>query len=61
MSMVKDVVSGVKEKVNRLVLPKGYVCIPVLIHVCGVTDAVTDSDFFYRIIDFSELLETQVV
>lgn len=53
----KQVVTEVKEKINRLAYPKGYSIRPVLIHVNGVTQGVLESDFFDKIIDFSEFLK----
>ena len=51
-----EVIAEMREKLSNLVLPKGFSCCPVLIHVNGVDDSVTDSDYFAKIIDFSELL-----
>jgi hypothetical protein len=51
-----DVIDEVKEKISRLSLPRGFSCWPVLIHVNGVSDAVSDSGYFSHIIDFSSLL-----
>lgn len=51
-----EVVEEVKGKLRRLQLPRGFSCLPVLIHVNGVSEAVVNSNFFARIIDFSELL-----
>jgi hypothetical protein len=51
-----DIISEMKEKLSRLELPKRFSCWPVLIHVNGVADSVGDSDYFARIVDFSELL-----
>lgn len=47
-----DIVSEMQEKLKRLVIPKGFAVIPVLIHINGVSDSVVDSDYF-RIIDFA--------
>lgn len=52
-----DVIGEVEEKLKRLKLPRGFSCRPVLIHVNGVSEAVTDSGYFAKIIDMSELLE----
>ncbi len=49
-------IAQIQEKIARLALPRGYACLPVLIHVNGVTDTVIESDYFYKIIDFSQLL-----
>ncbi len=52
----KEVIKEVEEKLQRLQLPRGFSCRPVLIHVNGVTEDVVDCGYFARIIDFSELL-----
>lgn len=52
----KSVIDEVKEKIKRLSKPQHFSCIPVLIHVNGVSDAVSDANYFYKIIDFRELL-----
>lgn len=51
-----SVVEEMKNKINRLVIPKNTACMPVLIHVNGVSDGVLDAAYFYSIIDFSECL-----
>lgn len=52
-----DVISEVSEKLSNLTLPKRFSCFPVLIHMNGVSDSITDSGYFSEIIDFSQLLE----
>jgi AAA+ ATPase superfamily predicted ATPase len=52
------IITEVKEKIHRLEIPRGYSCIPILIHVNGVSDAVRDQNYFYRIIDFGDLFLT---
>ena len=52
-----DIIQEMKDKLSKLILPKGFACCPVLIHVNGVDDAVTDSKYFASIIDFSSFLE----
>lgn len=51
-----SVINDVQEKIRRLVVPKHFACVPILVHVNGVSDAVSDADYFFRIINFSELL-----
>ncbi|MDO8954180.1 MAG: ATP-binding protein [Gammaproteobacteria bacterium] len=51
-----DILNEMKQKIDRLILPRGYSCWPVLIHVNGVSDAVNESEYFSRIIDFTESL-----
>lgn len=51
-----SVIREVEEKMNRMVLPRGFSVRPVLIHVCGITEAVEDAGFFSHIIDFGQML-----
>ncbi len=51
------VIDEMKEKINRIKMPRNFSIRPVLIHVNGVTDAVIESDFFAKIIDFCEFLQ----
>ena len=50
------VINEVKQKIVRLKLGRGVACLPILIHVNGVADRIIEEDFFYRIIDFKDLL-----
>ncbi len=50
------VVEKLRSKLLKINMPKGFTCLPVLIHVNGVTEDIEDSDFFYKIIDFRQLL-----
>ena len=45
-----------EEKIKALKIPKGFACLPVLIHVNGVTRAVNEAGYFASIVDFSESL-----
>ncbi|MHB1946722.1 MAG: AAA family ATPase [Gammaproteobacteria bacterium] len=51
-----SIIQEVQQKLDRITKPRGFSCFPALIHVNGVDESVIDSGFFYRIIDFSELL-----
>jgi AAA+ ATPase superfamily predicted ATPase len=51
-----SVVEEVREKIRKLKTPKHFSIMPVLIHVNGVLDQVTEAEFFSHIIDFSEFL-----
>lgn len=53
-----DVVEDMKDKLNRLVLPRGFSLCPVLIHVNGASESLEEHGYFRKIIDFSELLES---
>ncbi len=50
------VIEEVKTKIKNLTTPKSFSIKPVLIHVNGVNDHVSDSTFFAKIIDFSDFL-----
>jgi uncharacterized protein len=52
----KDIVKEVESKISRLVVPKGFSCFPVLIHVNGVHEDVLMSDYFSHIVDLDCLL-----
>jgi hypothetical protein len=52
-----DVIGEVQKKISALAMPKYFSYRAVLIHVNGVTDEVTDNDFFSTIIDFGQFLE----
>lgn len=54
------VIEDVKEKINRLQLPKGISTLPVLIHVNGAAESVVKSGYFYEILDFGDLLCTPI-
>lgn len=49
-----QVIKEVQEKIEKLVIGKGFSIRPVLIHVNGVSDGVLAADFFANIVDFSE-------
>lgn len=51
-----NIIDEVKEKISRLSIPRGYSCLPVLIHANGVSDNVIDKNYFFKIIDFSDIL-----
>lgn len=51
------IIEEVQTKMNRITKPRGFSCFPVLIHVNGVQESVIDEAFFYRIINFSDLLQ----
>ncbi len=52
-----NVIKEVQQKVITLSKPKGFSCRPVLVHVNGVSEDVIDSEYFAKIIDFSEAIE----
>jgi hypothetical protein len=50
------IIKEVQEKVERVQPKKGFSIRPILIHVNGVSDAVVESGFFSKIIDFTQML-----
>jgi len=52
-----SIIQDMKEKIAKLAIPKGYACLPVLIHVNGVSESLVDAGWFYKIIEFSQVLE----
>lgn len=53
----RSIIDEMQHKIERLTVPKGFSCYPVLIHINGVNEDVVDSGYFTSIIDFSELLQ----
>ena len=51
-----SIIDEMREKLKRLKAPKGYALLPVLIHVNGVDESLEDAAYFYKIIEFSKLL-----
>ncbi len=51
-----DVIEEMREKIKKLEKPKNFSCLPVLIHVNGVADALEESAYFYKLINFSLFL-----
>jgi AAA+ ATPase superfamily predicted ATPase len=57
--LAASVITEVKEKINRLKRKNYMSCRPVLIHVNGISESIKQSDYFIKIIDFSELLNKE--
>jgi len=56
----KNIINEVDKKVKTLKTPKGFSKRMVLIHVNGVDESVIESNYFAKIIDFGDLLDTEV-
>lgn len=52
-----SIIKEVQEKISRLSVPKNMTCLPVLIHIGGVSERVLEQRYFVKIIDFTELLQ----
>lgn len=55
-SIGAGVIDEVQEKLNKLHTPKKFSFRPVLIHANGVQQEVYDSNYFAKIIDFTDFL-----
>ena len=53
-----SIIEEVQEKIKRLSLPRGFAAVPVLFHLSGVSEAVEEANYFYRLIDISNFLVT---
>lgn len=51
------IIKEVQQKIDRLCLPKGFACLPVLIVANGVENSVVNKDYFFKIIDMAALLQ----
>lgn len=51
-----EVIDTIKEKIQRLALPRGIGISPILLHLGPVSDALLDSRYFYRIVDVADFL-----
>ena len=52
-----EIISEIEEKINKLKTPRNFSIRPVLIHVNGLSDELLEKDYFYKTIDFSQMLE----
>lgn len=52
----KEIINEVDEKILRLKRPRYFSCRPVLIHVNGIQEELENSEYFVKIISFSNLL-----
>ncbi len=54
--LTMSIIDEVKQKIERLNIPKKFSYRPILIHVNGVKEAVIESGYFANIIDFGRIL-----
>jgi len=54
--ITSTIIPEIRAKIGALSRPRGMSCRPVLIHVNGVSEEVTDSDYFAQIVDMGGLL-----
>lgn len=55
-----QVIEDMREKIERLNIPRNFSYRTVLIHVNGVSESVEDSQYFSNIINFSDFLKNKV-
>ena len=55
--IASNIISEVQKKIDSLKMPKNFSYRPVLIHVNGVEDSVSEERYFDKVIDFSQLLD----
>lgn len=51
-----EIIDSVKEKIDRLSIPRGYGVCPILLSLGPIADAVYERNYFYRVIDISDFL-----
>jgi AAA+ ATPase superfamily predicted ATPase len=54
--VANKVIDEVKRKIEKINLPSNKVCLPILVHVNGVSEPVAKAGYFYDIIAFNEML-----
>ncbi len=52
------IVDDMEEKTKALKVPKGFAKVPLLFHIGGVSSSVATGDYFYRVIDIADFLES---
>ncbi len=52
-----EVIKEVQDKIDHMTRPKGFSCRPVLIHVNGVSNDVTEANYFASIVDVGDFFQ----
>lgn len=52
-----EVIDEMKDKLKKFSLPRGFGISPVLLHLGPISDALLNSNYFYRIINIADFLE----
>ena len=52
----RGIIQEMRNKLERLKIPRGFSVRPILVHVNGVRETVTESEYFGRIVDLSTFL-----
>lgn len=56
-----EIIEEMKEKISRMEVPRGFAVVPVLFHLCGVSEAVEEKQCFYRVIDIGQFLDLSAI
>lgn len=56
----REIIEQMQEKIKRFAAPRGFGVVPVLFHLGGVCDEVYAQKYFYRIIDITDFLGSEV-
>jgi AAA+ ATPase superfamily predicted ATPase len=51
-----EVIQEMKKKLQAIKIPRGFACLPVLIHINGASQSIHEAGFFSHVVDFSENL-----
>jgi len=57
-SITQKVIRDVKEKIERLHVPKSFAVLPVLIYFGDIDESIIDAEYFYAVINVADLLES---
>ncbi len=60
-SIGPQIINSMKNKIANLSIPRSFSYRPVLIHVNGVSEEISKSDYFSKIINFDDLCRSSVI
>lgn len=52
-----EIQKEMKQKIEKLTVPKGFAVCPILIHTSSLTDDLMDTQFFFKVIDLNDSLK----
>lgn len=55
-SLDTSIIKKVQEKINRLSIPRGFSCVPVLIHANGINEEIYEAEYFFECINIVDFL-----
>lgn len=51
-----EIIDSLKDKIKRFSVPRGYAIVPVLFYLGDLSDAVYESEYFFKTIDIADLI-----